>query len=137
MNLKKSLLSALLLFFVSNILTTMWYMLFDDVNEVSFRREEMNYLGLMINHFIYVVGFVYVFPFYYKQHKTYKRAFIFGVILSAIMFIPTGIVVRSIWLVDFNAIFILNSVAHIIIGGTMGLLLAYIFNFKNKKDEKI
>ena len=112
-------------------------MLSDNANMVSFRREEMNYLGLMLNHFIYAIGFVYLFPYYYEQHKTYVSAFIFGGILSAIMFIPTGIVVRSIWLVDFKAIFILNSIAHIIIGGIMGLLLAFIFNFKNKKDEKI
>ncbi len=136
MNLKKSTLSVLLLFIVSNILTTLWYMLSDDANMVSFRREEMNYLGLLLNHFIYAIGFVYLFPFYYKQYKTYLRAFVFGAILSTIMFIPTGIVVRSIWTVDFNSIFIMNSIAHIIIGGIMGLLIAFIFNFKNEKDEK-
>lgn len=135
MNFKKSILSVLLLFIISNVLTTLWYMLFDDANMVSFRREEINYLGLMLNHFIYAIGFVYLFPFYFKQHKTYLRAFIFGAILSAIMFIPTGIVVRSIWNVDFNSIFIMNSIAHIAIGGIMGLLIAFIFNFKNKKNE--
>ena len=90
----------------------------------------------MLNHLIYAIGFVYLFPFYYKEYKTYFRAFAFGVILSVIMFIPTGIVVRSIWAVDFNAIFIMNSIAHITIGGIMGLVMAFIFSFKNKKDDK-
>ena len=40
MNFKKSTLSVLLLFIVSNVLTTIWYMLTDKDNMVSFRREE-------------------------------------------------------------------------------------------------
>ena len=132
MNFKKSILAVLLLFIVSNVLTTLWYMLSDEANMLSFRREEMNYLGLMLNHFIYALGFVYLFPFYYKQYKSFLRAFVFGIILSAVMFIPTGIVVRSIWKVDFNSIFIFNSIAHLMIGGIMGLIIAVIFNYKNK-----
>ena len=132
MNFKKSILAVLLLFIVSNVLTTLWYMLSEEANMLSFRREEMNYFGLMLNHFIYAIGFVYLFPFYYKHYKSFLRAFVFGIILSAIMFIPTGIVVRSIWTVDFNSIFIFNSVAHMMIGGIMGLVIAVIFNYKNK-----
>ncbi len=136
MGLKKVVLAVLLLFLVSNLLTTIWYMISDNANMVSFRREGMNYMGLMLNHFIFALGFVYLFPYYFRQHKSFVRAFVFGVILSSIMFIPTGIVVRSIWLVDFNSIFILNSMAHLIIGGIMGLILAVIFNFRNNGDEE-
>lgn len=108
-------------------------MISDEANMVSFRREEMNYMGLVLNHFIYAIGFVYLFPYYFKEYRTLLRAFVFGLVLSAIMFIPTGIVTRSIWTVDFNAIFIYNCIAHSIIGGIMGLVIALIYNYKNEE----
>ncbi len=132
MSIKKSIFSVLILFIVSNVLTTLWYMLTNDANYVAFRREEVNYIGLIINHLVFVVGFVYLFPFYIKTHNTLLRAFLYGIILAAIMFVPTGIVVRSIWNVDFNTIFFWNAIAHFIIGGILGVIIYLIFNYKNK-----
>ena len=128
MSFKKSILATVVLFIVSNVLTTVWYMISDDANMVSFRRAEMNYGGLMVNHLLFAIGFVYLFPYYYQNFKSFGRAFLYGVIMAAIMFIPTGIVVRSIWEVDFNTIFIFNSMAHLVIGGVMGLVAAFIYN---------
>lgn len=133
MNIKKSILAVLLLFIASNVLTTLWYMLSDDANFVSFRRSEMNYAGLMLNHLIFVMGFVYLFPTYIKAHNTRLYAFWFGMVLAGIMFIPTGLVVRSIWEVEFNLIFLLNSMAHLFIGGVLGLISSLLYNYK--RDE--
>ena len=133
MSFKKSSLVVILLFIASNVLTTTWYMLTDDANMVSFRRSEINYGGLMLNHLIFVMGFVYLFPSYIKSQNTKLQAFLFGIVVAAIMFIPTGLVVRSIWQVEINLIFLMNTLAHLTIGGILGLLSSLIYNYK--RDE--
>ena len=133
MNYKKSIVGVLVLFIVSNLLTTAWYMFTDDANYVSFRRSEINYGGLMLNHLLFAAGFVYLFPNYMKEKKFKLNALAFGVILAAIMFIPTGIVVRSIWTVEFNQVFLLNTLAHLSIGGIMGVVLSIIYNYKKNE----
>lgn len=102
----------------------------EEANMVSFRREEPNFFGLMINHAIFVSGFVFLFPSFIRNQNTRLKSIIFGVVLALIMFVPTGIVVRSIWTVDFNLIFILNAIAHRTIGGLLGLILRTIYNYK-------
>ena len=135
MNVKKSVLSVLLLFICSNVLTTLWYMLTDDSNFVSFRRSEINYGGLMLNHLLFVIGFVYLFPFFIRDQNTKLKAFVFGLIIAAIMFLPTGLVVRSIWKVDFNLIFVLNTIVHAVIGGILGIVISIIYNYKKHQNE--
>lgn len=134
MNLKKSVLGILVTLVLSNVLTTVWYMVSDDANFVSFRREEINYLGLVLNHLVYAALFVYLFPLLLRSGKSEGMgpSFLFGVALSALMFIPSGMVVRSIWTVDFNAIFVMNSLAHLVIGGILGLVLRFIYNYKKE-----
>ena len=133
MNFKKSILAIVAAFLVSNILTTIWYMVSDDANFVSFRKEEINYLGLIINHIIYASIFVYLFPSFYEKSPKQSRAFLYGVLMAALMFVPSGIVVRSIWTVDFNSIFVFNSIAHLVIGGLMGIVVSIIYNYKKVK----
>ncbi|MDC6366981.1 MULTISPECIES: hypothetical protein [Flavobacteriaceae] len=132
MNTKKTILATLTLFIVSNVLTTIWYMLTDEANFLPFRRSETNYVGLLLNHLIFAIGFVYLFPSYIKGNGNYSTgsALRYGVLLAAIMFLPTGFVVRSIWQVDFNLIFLWNTMAHLAIGGLMGILLLLIYNYK-------
>ncbi len=137
MNLKKTILAIIALFFISNVLTSIWYMLMDDANHVPFRRETINYAGLMANHLIYASIFVILFPSFYEKSSKMFNAFLFGALMGTVMFLPSGMVVRSIWQVDFDQIFILNSIAHIVIGGIMGIIMALIYNFKNKKNESI
>ena len=88
-----------------------------------------------MNHLIFAVGFVYLFPSYIKDKNTGINAFWFGLVLAAIMFIPTGLVVRSIWKVDFNQIFLMNTLAHLVIGGAMGLVLSLIYNYKKNENK--
>lgn len=133
MNLQKSILAVIASFLLSNVLTSVWYMLSDDANFVSFRKEEMNYLGLMVNHLIYASIFVYLFSSFYEKAPKLSRGFLYGTLMGALMFIPSGIVVRSIWTVDFNSIFLLNSIAHVVIGGIMGLVVSLIYNYKKAK----
>ncbi len=130
MNIKKFTLAVIALFIVSNVLTTVWYMITDDANFVPFRREEVNYLGLLLNHLLFVIGFLYLFPFLISERNTKGNAFIFGLVLASIMFIPTGMVVRSIWQVEFNAIFLLNALVHALIGGVIGLTARFIYNYR-------
>lgn len=132
MNLKKSIFAVVAAFLLSNILTTLWYMLSDDANFVSFRREEVNYLGLIVNHLIYAFVFVYLFSSFYEKVPKIARAFLYGVLMAAVMFIPSGIVVRSIWTVDFDSIFVFNSLAHLFIGGIMGMVVSLIYNYKKE-----
>ena len=130
MNIKKITFAVIATFLVSNLLTTIWYMATDDANYVPYRREEINFLGLMFNHLLYALLFVIMFTPYYERKPSISSAFVYGLLMSAVMFIPTGIVVRSIWKVDFNTIFFFNSMVHLIIGGIMGLLVSAIYNFQ-------
>ena len=127
----RTLIAIIAAFVLSNLLTTLWYMLSDEANNVAFRREEMNYLGLVLNHLIFAILFVVLFqPFYEKSNKI-GHGIKVGILLGALMFVPTGIVVRSIWKVEFNTIFILNSLAHMIIAGIIGATVCLIYNYKN------
>lgn len=132
MSQKKVILAVVVTFLISNILTTVWYLFSDDANFVSFRREEMNYLGLLANHLLYAVLFVYLFQSYYAKAPKTSRGLWYGVLMAAVMFVPSGIVVRSIWTVDFNSIFLFNAIAHLVIGGVMGLAVSVIYNYKKE-----
>lgn len=123
-------LSILIAFIISNVLTTVWYMLTDEANMVPYRRAEINYGAMMFQHLIYAGLMVYLFPYYYKEARTKLRAFIFGCLIATIMYIPQAVVIRAIWEVDFNSIFVFNTLAHIIIGGIMGLVISIIFDNK-------
>ena len=126
MTTKRFVLATVIAFLISNILTSLWYMLMDGPNEVPFRRETMNYGLLMANHLIYAGLMVYFYPYYFAQRSTMGAAFIFGVLIAALMFIPQALVVRSIWTVDVNPIFFLNTLAHLVIGGVMAVAIYYL-----------
>lgn len=130
MTAKKSILAILVGFIISNVLTTLWYMITDEANMVPYRREDPLYGGLILNHLIYVGLLWSIFVPYFQQNSKLKRAIVFGLIGSAIMFIPQALVVRSIWQVEFNLIFLLNTFAHLAIGGLIGLGFGIIYNYK-------
>ena len=127
MNLKKTLLTTLVLFIISNVLTTIWYMLTDEANYVPYRREEIDYLAMMLNHLIYAGLFVYLFPYYYERYQTLGKGFLYGALMAAVMYLPQALVIRGIWTVDINLIFFLNSAAHLAIGGVMGLVAGIMY----------
>lgn len=101
-------------------------MIMDAPNEVPFRREAMNYGLLMLNHLIYAGLMVYLFPYYQAKHASTAGAFRYGIIIAALMYIPQALVIRSIWTVDVNMIFLLNTLAHLMIGGVMGVAIFYL-----------
>lgn len=126
MTTKRFVLATVIAFLISNILTSLWYMLMDGPNEVPFRRETMNYGLLMANHLIYAGLMVYFYHYHFAQRSTVGAAFIFGVLIAALMFIPQALVVRSIWTVDVNPVFFLNTLAHLVIGGVMAVAIYYL-----------
>jgi hypothetical protein len=126
MKTKHFILSVLATFLVSNILTTVWYILMDEANYVPFRREEMNYAALTLNHIIYAGLMVYFYPFYYLKKPSMGNAFVYGILIAALMFIPQALVVRSIWTVDIDTNFFMNTIAHLVIGGVMGVVIKLI-----------
>ena len=132
MHIKKPLLSVLIVFILSNLLTTFWYMLTDEANFVPYRRAEINYLALLINHLLYACLIVYLFPYYYQHFLKRWRGFVFGCITAALMFLPQAIVIRAIWKVDFNMVFVLNTLAHVFIGGVLGWTITFMYHAKNK-----
>lgn len=131
MSSKKSILAVVVAFVLSNVLTTVYYMITDEPNMVPYRRDEMNYGALMLNHLIYAGIFVYLFPSFYQKAPKLSRGFLFGVLMAAMMFVPQALVVRAIWTVDINTIFFINSVAHLLIGGIIGIVTAFIHGNSN------
>lgn len=128
MSTKKSLLALVIAFILSNVLTTAYYMITDEANMIPYRRDEMNYLALMANHLIYAGLMVHFFPSYYSLNPVRSRAFLFGVLIAALMFVPQALVVRAIWTVDINTIFFVNTLGHLLIGGIMALSIAMVFD---------
>ncbi|TRX60774.1 hypothetical protein FNH22_06955 [Fulvivirga sp. M361] len=126
MKTKYFIISTATAFLISNVLTTLWYMMMDGPNYVPFRREEINYGMLMLNHLLYAGLMVYFYPFFYAKKPSLFEAFTFGALISALMFIPQALVIRSIWTVDINMIFVLNTIAHLIIGGLMAIMIYFI-----------
>lgn len=131
MTLKKTILAIIVAFILSNVLTTLWYMLTDEANFVPYRREVTNYGALMLNHLIYVTLMLYFFVDFYARQPKLSRGVLYGCMMAAMMYIPQAIVIRSIWAVDFNAIFVWNTIAHVVIGGIMGVAIALIYQYKN------
>ena len=127
MSTRKSIWAVVAAFLLSNILTTAYYMLTDEANMVPYRRESINYAALLANHLIYAALFVHLFAPYYKQRPQLSRGFLYGVLMAAVMFVPQALVVRGIWKVDINTIFFINSLAHLLIGGIMGVVTALIY----------
>lgn len=130
MTTKRTIGAVIVAFLISNVLTTLWYMLTDEANTVDYRRPEINYLGLMLNHVIYAGLMVHLLPGYLRSTHTPIRGFQFGVLIAALMYLPQALVIRSIWTVDFNAIFVYNTLAHLGIGGIMGTVLTLIYHRK-------
>jgi hypothetical protein len=112
---------------LSNLLTTVYYIITSSPNHMgAFQRPEYNYLGLMVNHIIYVSIAVSTFTRWYRAGDggIVKQGIIYGVLMAAIMYLPQAFVVRSIWYVEFNLIFVFNIVAHLCIGAIIGFVIA-------------
>jgi hypothetical protein len=114
---------------LSNVLTTVYYLMTSSPNHMgAFQRPEYNYLGLMVNHIIYVSIVVLTFTRWYRTDdgSVLKQGIIYGLLMAAIMYLPQAFVVRSIWFVEFNLIFVFNILAHLVIGAMIGLMVASI-----------
>lgn len=124
---KQRILATIVAFLISSVLTTLYYMLTDEANKIPYRRPEMNYAALQLNHLIYAGLLVLLFPHYYRIDPRALRGFLFGMLIAALMFLPQAIVIRAIWTIEFNTIFALNTLAHLLIGGLMGLATSFFY----------
>ncbi|KAA3642929.1 MAG: hypothetical protein DWQ07_20620 [Chloroflexi bacterium] len=114
-------------FLLSNILTTIYYIVTASMNTVPFQREQQVFIGLFLTHFIFVGIMVYMYPRWSRSvDSAVAQGALFGALMAAMMFIPQAVLVRSIWTVDFNAIFAANIVAHTVIGAIVGIAIALI-----------
>ena len=128
MNGKKAILALVAGFVLSNVLTTIYYIITDEPNFVPIRREETVFIGLFLTHLIFVGIMVIMFPRWARPDGSLiRQGGIFGVLMSAMMFVPQAILVRSIWTVDFNLIFVVNSIAHLVIGAIVGAVIAWVY----------
>ena len=128
MNGKKAILALVAGFILSNVLTTVYYIITDEPNFVPIRREETIYIGLILTHLIFVGIMVIMFPRWARTDGSLiMQGGIFGLLMSAMMFVPQAVLVRSIWTVDFNLIFIVNTIAHLVIGAIVGAAIAWIY----------
>ena len=127
MSSKKKILAFVAGFLISNFLTTLYYIVTDEPNFVPIRRDETVFAGLFLTHFIFVGIMVIMFPRWARVDKPLlSEGTIFGVLMAGMMFIPQAVLVRSIWVVDFNLIFVINTIAHLIIGAIIGMAIAQI-----------
>lgn len=128
MNVKKATLAFVAGFILSNVLTTVYYIITDEPNFVPIRREETIYIGLLLTHLFFVGIMVAMFPRWARPDGSLiSQGAIFGALMSAMMFVPQAILVRSIWTVDFNLIFVVNTIAHLVIGAIVGIVIAWIY----------
>jgi hypothetical protein len=128
---KKIILAIVAAFVLSNVLTTVYYVITAAPNHMgNFQRPEYNYAGLMVNHLIYAMILVMTFRRWYRtgDGPVVRQAALYGLIMAAMMYLPQAFVVRSIWFVEFNAIFLANIVAHLSIGVIIGAVVGYVMN---------
>ena len=124
---KKTALALIAGFIASNVLTTIYYLITDEPNFVPIRRDQTIYAGMMLTHLIFVGIMVVMFPrWVHTTGSLLSQGALFGALMAGMMFIPQAILVRSIWTVDFNVIFIINSIAHVVIGAVIGMIIAQI-----------
>ncbi len=127
MNSKKAALALVAGFILSNVLTTVYYIVTDEPNFVPIRRAETVYAGMMLTHLIFVGIMVVMFPRWSRSGQSLlSQGALFGALMAGMMFLPQAILVRSIWTVDFNLIFVVNSIAHVVIGAVIGIVIARI-----------
>ena len=127
MNTGKALTALVVGFLLSNILTTIYYIVTASMNTVPFQREQQVFVGLFLTHLIFVGIMVYMYPRWSRAgDSAVAQGALFGALMAAMMFIPQAVLVRSIWTVDFNTIFVANVVAHTVIGAMVGVAIALI-----------
>ena len=131
MSTKKFFISLIAGFVTSMILTSIYYYIMDEPNMVDMRRSEMIYPGLMATHLLFVGLMILIYQRWRRvEESAVRQGSIFGVLMAAMMFIPQAVLVRSIWTVDFNGIFIVNIIAHLLIGAVIGIVIALIIERK-------
>ena len=97
------------------------------MNTVPFQREQQVFVGLILTHLIFVGIMVYMYPRWSRAgDSAVSQGALFGALMAGMMFIPQAVLVRSIWTVNFDAIFAANIVAHTVIGAIVGIAIAFI-----------
>ncbi|WP_372371194.1 hypothetical protein [Candidatus Uabimicrobium sp. HlEnr_7] len=129
---KKFLAAFITCFLISNVLTIVWYTATADANSVPFKREQPDYLLLQLNHIVFAFILAYIYPIGYKGGSLLKEGFCFGVLMGILMFLPTGLVVRGIWEVPANLMFVFNTIFHALAGGVCGVGIAFTYGKKTE-----
>ncbi len=129
---KKFIGSFIVCFLLNNILTIAWYTFTAEANTVPFKREQPDYLLLQLNHIVFAFILAYVYPMGYKGGNLVTEGFRFGVLMGILMFLPTGLVVRGIWQVPANLMFVYNTIFHAIASGICGIGIAFIYGKKTE-----
>ncbi len=119
-------LSAVLAFIASNVLSTAYYMATATENTVAFARDVPRYELLTANHLVFAVALAWLYPRFIDHGSRATAGLRFGAMMGLVMFVPTGLVVRGIWTVDFDAIFLANCAFHIGCGAVLGWIVARV-----------
>src|SRR5689334_17806848 len=106
---KSAIKSTLAVTVISAVSNSVYYAATAAMNHLAFTRP-MPLLGLMLaNHVVYALLMTYLYPRFARTGSNGEAAW-FGTVMGALMFIPTGLVVRSAWEVPADLVFLSNTV---------------------------
>jgi hypothetical protein len=108
---------------VSMITNSVYYFVTAEMNHLAITRP-MPLMGMMIaNHVVFALLMSYIYP-RYKRSESLSEGATYGVLMGAVSFIPSGLVVRSAWDVPAGLPFVANIICALVTGALMGLVIA-------------
>ena len=110
---------------LSAILNTAYYTATHEMNVLSFTRTEPLFGLIMANHIVYAILLNIVWK-RFKRSGTGQEGLTFGAIMGAVMFLPTGLVIRGAWDVPADVSFLCNSLFAIVSSAILGFAISKI-----------
>lgn len=91
-------------------------------------------MGMMIlNHVVYAAMMTYLISrFVGKDDDVIKTGMWLGACLGVVMFVPSGLIVRSAWEVPITYFFALDIIFEILLSGLMGITVGWLYKKFNQ-----
>lgn len=125
--------STVILALISMITNSVYYFTTAELNYLPFTRPMPLMALMMANHFIYA-GLMSIGYQRFRKTGTSIEGLVYGLLMGAVAFLPSSLVVRSAWEVPVNAIFLGNILCALFTGAMMGFVLSK-FSSKEVADS--
>ena len=127
---KKFVMALAAAFLISVVFNTIYYAVTAEGHTFVLTKAEPNFALIMLNHVVFALLLVYLFPIFYRDGSSIVEGAKFGALMGLVMFVPTGLVVRGAWDVPITPYFYLDIVMAAVITAIMGIAIGMIYGQK-------